>query len=157
MTRITATIEVAARPSDLFPWLVEPDLLARWIRGFVSSEAMTDPPTRVGSRSRDVIQDGGRRMVIETEILELVPDHLLRVHIRFDGGESHDQYALEPVNSGIRLTYTSETRLKGPYRLLSLIVARQLRERAERDLAALRNAVEAAGDASQPRDVRARP
>lgn len=143
MTHITTAIDIAASPSEVFPWLIEPDLLARWIGGFVGSEALTDGPTRAGSRSRDVLEEKGRRLVIETEITEFVPDRRLAVHIRYDGGESDDRYDLEPVASGTRLTYVSDVRLKGPGRLLSKLIAPQLRARAERDLAKLRTQVEA--------------
>jgi uncharacterized protein YndB with AHSA1/START domain len=143
VTRITTAVDIAASPREVFPWLIEPDRLARWIGGFVSSEAMTDGPPRAGSRSRDVLEDKGRRLVIETEITEFVADRRLGVHIRWDTGESDDRYDLEPVGSGSRLTYVSDVRLKGPMRLLSRAISPQLRARAERDLASLRDLVEA--------------
>jgi uncharacterized protein YndB with AHSA1/START domain len=145
VTHITTTIDIAASPKAIFPWLIEPDLLSRWIRGFVSSEPTTDAPTRVGSRSRDILEENGRRLVIETEITEFIPDRRLSVHIRFDGGESDDQYDLESVGPGTRLTYVSEARLKGPMRLLTKVIARQLRARAERDFGSLRDRVESEG------------
>ncbi len=143
MTHVTTAIDIAASPNEVFPWLIEPDLLARWIGGFVSSEALTDPPTRVGSRSRDVLDEKGRRLVIETEITEFVADRRLSVHIRYDMGESDDQYDLEPVGRGTRLTYVSDLRLKSLMRLLSKAISPQLRARAERDLASLRDLFEA--------------
>jgi len=53
-------------------------------------------------------------MVIETEVTEFVADRRLSVHLRYDGGEQDDQYDLEPVGRGTRLTYVSDLRLKGP-------------------------------------------
>ena len=143
MIHVTTAIDIAASPREVFPWLVEPDLLARWVGGFVGSEAITEGPTRVGSRSRDVLDEKGRRMVIETEVTEFVADRRLSVHIRYDGGEQDDQYDLEPVGRGTRLTYVSNLQLKGPMRLLSKAISPQLRARAERDLASLRDLVEA--------------
>jgi uncharacterized protein YndB with AHSA1/START domain len=143
MSVTTTTIDIAASPSEVFPWLIEPALLARWIGGFAGSEALTDGPTRVGSRSRDALEENGRRFEIETEITELIADRRLSVHIRSDGHESDDRYDLEPVGSGTRLTYVSDMRLKGPMRLLSRVISPQLRARAERDMASLRDLVEA--------------
>lgn len=90
-----------------------------------------------------MIEENRRRVVIETEITEFVPDRRLSFHIRSDGHESDDLYDLEPVGSGIRLTYVSDLRLRGPMRLLTRAIAPQLRARAERDLASLRGLVEA--------------
>jgi len=50
---------------------------------------------------------------------------------------------VQPVGRGTRLTYVSDLRLKGPMRLLSKAISPQLRRRAERDLASLRDLVEA--------------
>lgn len=141
--RTAATIDIAAPPSEVFRWLIEPELLARWIGGFARAEPITEGPVRVGSRSRDVIEADGRRLVLETEITELVPDRRLAVHIRYEGGENDDAYDLEPVAGGTRLTYLSDVRLTGAARLLSLVIAPQLRARARRDLAKLQAEVEA--------------
>lgn len=144
MTHTMASVDIAAPPAAVFPWLIEPERLARWMGGFVSAEAITDGPTRVGSRSRDVIEADGRRMVLETEVTELVADRRLAVHLRYDGGENDDRYDLEPVDGGTRLTYVSDIRLQGFARLFAFVVAPQLRNRAEKDLARLRDEVEAA-------------
>jgi len=147
MIHVTTAFDIAASPKVVFPWLIEPDPLARWVGGFVGSEAITEGPTRVGSRSRDVLDEKGRRMVIETEVTEFVADRRLSVHIRYDGGEQDDQYDLEPVGRRTRLTYVSNLQLKGPMRLLSKVISPQLRARAVRDLASLRDLVEANGGA----------
>ena len=56
MSVTTTAIDIAASPSDVFPWLIEPDRLARWIGGFVRSEAITDGQYTRRSRSRDVLR-----------------------------------------------------------------------------------------------------
>ena len=48
MIHVTTAFDIAASPKVVFPWLIEPDPLARWVGGFVGSEAITEGPTRVG-------------------------------------------------------------------------------------------------------------
>lgn len=100
MTHVMTAIDIAASPSEVFPWLIEPARLARWIGGFSGSEPLTDGPTGVGSRSRDVLVENGRRMVIETEITDFVADRRLGVHVRSDSHESDDRYELAPAGGG---------------------------------------------------------
>ena len=56
MPRIESRVEIGAPPATVFPWLVDPDRLARWISGFVGSEPIGSGEVRVGSRSRDIIE-----------------------------------------------------------------------------------------------------
>jgi uncharacterized protein YndB with AHSA1/START domain len=143
MPAITEAIDIDASPEAIFPWLIEPDRLARWIGGFVGSESLTDGGARLGARSRDTLREGSRTMVVETEITEFEPGRLMRVNIEATGMRSDDMYKLTPVGEGTRLEYTSDMRLGGMLRLLAPVITRQLRARAERDLATLKREVEA--------------
>jgi uncharacterized protein YndB with AHSA1/START domain len=144
MPRIESRVEIGAPPATVFPWLVEPDRLARWIGGFIGSEPIGSGEVRVGSRSRDIIEAEGRRFEVETEIVELRPGERLAVRITSPGHEQADSYDLDASDGATELTYRSDMRMRGLTRLLSPLVARQLRARAEKDLATLKRAVEAA-------------
>jgi carbon monoxide dehydrogenase subunit G len=142
MPAITEAIDIDATPETIFPWLIEPDRLARWIGGFVGSEALTDGGARLGARSRDTLSEGSRTIVVETEITEFQPGRLMRVHIEAGSFRSDDSYRLIPADQGTRLVYTSDVHLGGLMRLMAPIVTRQLRARAERDLATLKRVIE---------------
>ena len=142
MPQLTTTVEIAAGADVVFRWLIEPDRLARWIRGFESSEALTEGGARLGARSRDTLREGGRSLVAETEIVAFEPDRLMKVRIEAGGMHSLDTYRLAPRGSGTELTYTSDVQLTGGMRLMTPLIGRQLRARAERDLATLKREVE---------------
>jgi carbon monoxide dehydrogenase subunit G len=143
MPRVASSVEISSPPEDVFPWLVEPERLARWISGFARSEPLTEGGARLGARSRDTLREGSRTMVIETEITEFEPGRMLRVSIAADGYGMDDRYQLTPVGEGTRLEYTSDARLGGLLRLMSPLVTRQMRARATRDLATLKREIEA--------------
>ena len=69
MPLVAKSIEINASPEAVFDWLIDPDLLARWISGFVGSEPITDGGARLGARSRDTIREGSRTLVLDTEIV----------------------------------------------------------------------------------------
>ena len=143
MPRIESRVEIDAPPATVFPWLVDPDRLSRWISGFVGSEPIGSGEVRVGSRSRDIIEAEGRRIEVETEIVELRPGERLAVRITSSSHDQDDSYDLDARDGATDLTYRSDMRLRGLTRLLSPLVASQLRARAEKDLATLKRAVEA--------------
>ena len=142
MPLVATSIEINASPKAVFDWLIEPDLLARWLGGFVGSEPITDGGARLGARSRDTIREGSRTFVLDTEIVGFEPGRRLAVRIEAKGLHQTDTYELIPQGGVTRLEYRSDTRLSGMTRLLTPFVAPQLRARAERDLARLKDEVE---------------
>jgi uncharacterized protein YndB with AHSA1/START domain len=143
MPRIESRVQIGAPPASVFPWLVEPDRLSRWISGFIGSEPIGSGEVRVGSRSRDTIEAEGRRIEVETEIVELLPGQRLAVRITSTGHDQVDSYDLDAHDGGTELTYRSDMRLRGLTRLLTPLITPQLRARADKDLATLKREVEA--------------
>ena len=143
MPRIESRVEIGAPPAAVFPWLVEPDRLSRWIGGFVGSEPIGSGEVRVGSRSRDIIEAEGRRIELETEIVELRPGERLAVRITSPSHDQIDSYDLDARDGSTELTYRSDMRLRGLMRLLAPLINSRIRARAEGDLATLKREVEA--------------
>lgn len=149
MPRIESRIEIGAAPATVFPWLVEPDRLSRWISGFIGSEPIGSSEVRVGSRSRDIIEAEGRRIEVETEIVELHPGERLAVRITSSSSDQVDSYDLGARGGATELTYRSDMRLRGPMRLLGPLITSRIRARADNDLATLKREVEAGTERSR--------
>lgn len=143
MPRIESRVEIRVPPATVFPWLVEPERLARWIGGFISSEPAGPGEVRVGARSRDTIEAEGRRFEVDTEIVELRQPERLAVRITSSDFHQVDSYDLDGSHGTTRLTYRSDLQLGGFMRLLGPLVAARLRARARTDLAKLKHEVEA--------------
>ena len=143
MPHIESRVEIDAPPATVFPWLVDPDRLARWISGFIGSEPIGSGEVLVGARSRDTIEAEGRRFEVETEIVELRPDKRLAFRITSADHDQIDSYDLDARDGGTELTYRSDMRLRGLVRLLTPLVTPRIRARADNDLATLKREVEA--------------
>ncbi len=145
MPRIESRVEIGAPPAAVFPWLVDPDRLAKWISGFIASEPIGSGEVRVGSRSRDTIEAEGRRFELETEIVGLRPAEHLAVRISSPAGgfDQEDSYDLAARDGVTELTYRSEMRMRGLMRLLTPLITPRIRARAANDLATLKREVEA--------------
>ena len=143
MPRIESRVEIGAPPATVFPWLVDPDRLSRWISGFIGSEPIGSGEVRVGSRSRDIIEAEGRRIEVETEIVEVRPGERLAVRITSSDHDQFDSYDLDARDGGTELTYRSDMRLRGLMRLLTPLITPRIRARADNDLATLKREVEA--------------
>jgi uncharacterized protein YndB with AHSA1/START domain len=138
VNRAEHTVVVARPPAEVFPYLLEPDLMRRWIGGLVEFTPVDDAP-RVGARSRQKVEQAGRTWDVDSEIVELVPDRRLAARATSSAFASTLSYALEPVPEGTRLHGTVETRLRGiTGRLLGGVAARAAERKLVADLGRLK-------------------
>jgi uncharacterized protein YndB with AHSA1/START domain len=136
--RAEYTVVVPRPPAEVFPYLVEPDLMQRWIGGLIEFTPVDEGP-RVGARSRQRVEQGGRTWDVESEIVELVPNRRLSARATSSAFASTLSYALEPVPEGTRLHGTAETRLTGfAGRLLGGVANRAAERKLVADLERLR-------------------
>ena len=144
MHRNEASIEIAAAPAEVFPWLAASERRCEWMGALTESEPLTEGSPEVGSRFRDVFEDLGRRVELEAEIVELEPPHALTVHLDSRVFEATSSQRLEELEGGrTRLTAVIETEYKQrAARLAAPVVTRHAQRRLEQDLARLKELVE---------------
>ena len=141
MAEYTASIEIGAPPSDVFPFLFEPDRLRQWLGGFVESRPLTSGPVGVGTKSIDVLSEGGREVRLETEIVVFEPGRRVEVAITGGGMKAVSVYTLEGTERAL-VTHRQTVELGGMLKLMGPLVGRSIRQRMTSDLAGLKAAVE---------------
>jgi uncharacterized protein YndB with AHSA1/START domain len=145
------SVEIAAAPADVFPWLADPERRLRWMGALVESESLTEGPPELGSRYRDVFEDHGQRIELEAELVEVEPGERLTARLMSKGFESTSSQRLEAAGTGkrTRLTAAVETRYTMlAARLLAPLVTRHAQKQLEADLARLKELVEAEAGAA---------
>ena len=132
------TVEIARPPAEVFPWLLEADKVPRWTSALESYKPVTAGPPAVGSRFRQALDVKGRRITVELEITRLDPPRGAESRFSEHGFNVVTTYALAEVPAGTRLTQRIDAGF-GSFsaRLLAPVVEPYLREKLERDLAAL--------------------
>lgn len=109
----------------------------------VESEPLTEGPSRVGSRWRDVFEDHGYRIEVQAEVVELEPGERLRVRLTGRGFAATSTQTLEERDERTRVSTVIETDYRTlRARLAAAVVTRHAQKRLESDLAALRELVE---------------
>lgn len=125
-------IEIARPPAELYPWLVEPERLRRWVGGLAEVRG-------TGAQRHERIQMGGRTYTQVTETLRTDPPLRLETESRSESMRQRVQWALEPTGAGTRLTVTVQVRMVSLWgRLLGRLVAGGLRHKLRGDLARLK-------------------
>jgi uncharacterized protein YndB with AHSA1/START domain len=138
-----AEVLVAAAPEQVFFHLTDPALLKQWIGGLVESTPMGDSTLRVGAKSREVIEENGRRFEMQSEVLRLEANRLLEVSLQNDFGQTISRYQLEPDNGRTRLTHTMHTNYKGLFvRLMAPFIGRAVQSKLDKDFNQLKRLAE---------------
>ena len=142
MERSEHTIEIEAPRDRVFSWLVEPELMLRWIGGLREFHPL-DPEPGVGARSRQVVDLAGRRMEVESRITAFEPEHVVAAELDGKGFHVDTRHALEDDGDGTIVRAEAQTRLSGiAGRLLGGVVDRGAQRKLEGDLARLKQLVE---------------
>lgn len=144
MHRNEHAVEIAAPADVVFPYLVEGDKRLLWMGALKETEQLTEGAPGVGSRWREVFEDHGQRIELETELTQYEPSKRLRVRLAHRGFESTSTQELEEVGGVTRVSTVIETEFKAlAARLVGRVVTGHAQNRLEADLAALKELVEA--------------
>ena len=96
MPEIVNAAVIRAPAARIFAFIAQAERNVEWVPDLALSQRVTPPPTAVGSRFRFVMRVAGFPVDVVDEVVELVPDRL----IRFDtvkGVKHAGSWRLEPL------------------------------------------------------------
>lgn len=110
--RIEHALELPVPPAALWPWIAEPERLARWIRDVQRFEARPAGPLAAGSRLTAHLARGSS---LEGRVERCTPERELVLLARGLPNELEVRlgFELEPAGNGTRLVLRAETELAG--------------------------------------------
>lgn len=137
MTSFSHTVTIARPPAEVFPWLLEGDLVPRWTGG-LESYAPSGPLGR-GARVRERLEVSGQTIDVDMEITRYEPPHAAETRFSTNGIDVVNVYALVGDGAGTRLSQSLEAKAKGlTARLLLPAVQPRLERKLTDDLERLR-------------------
>ncbi len=136
-------VEINRPPSDVFPWLLEPEKLKQWIAGMTEMTQLTPGAVTVGTKSRDVVVMGSESTVMNVEITALEPNRLLAARIDAELFTDAVRYELSGQNGKTRLAYSAVTSYKNWFaKLLEPIITSAAQKKLVQDTARLKALVQ---------------
>jgi carbon monoxide dehydrogenase subunit G len=139
--RCESAVDVAAPPSDVFPWLLDADMVPRWMTGLEVYEPLDPGPLRVGSRIRQELSVSGQHLKFELQVTQLEPPSAAELRFEGSGFKAVNQYAVTPHDgdgSAVTLVISGDT-TSFKAKLLAPMVQAKLEEKLDTDLVRLRS------------------
>ena len=145
MAEITSSVEINRSPEEVFAYLSDLGRHGEWQEMIKEAEVLTEGPTRVGSRAKDLRKPPFGPAVWATyEITEFDPPRLAAFR-GVDGPiRAVGKVTVEPSGSGSRLTLEFDAEPHGFMgRLLMPMVRKQMRAQVPKDQQRLKERLEA--------------
>lgn len=138
-----SSITIARRPEDIVRIFLDPEKAPLWNTGLERFEVLSETPGLVGSKARLHFVQGGRRYVMEDELLEVEPERRYLSRVSGDMLEAEIETLLVPTDSGTLVTVRWAGSGKKPLlRLLLPLMRRSLARQILADLAKLKKLTE---------------
>jgi len=119
---VQKSIEIAAAPEKIWPFLVEPEKILKWCMTFLKFEYTGEQRNGVGTTFCLVEKAGGPLMILNFRVTEWVEHQ--RVAFSMTSGnlvKAYEQrWTVEATPSGSRFTFTEE--VKFPYGIIGRIM-----------------------------------
>ena len=139
MARTERSVDIAAAPAEVFPYLFDEDKVPRWTTGLEGYERLDSGPLGRGARFRQALEVSGQRFTVELEVTEYDPPAAATSVFEVRGVDVVNRYALADGGGRTTLTQSVEASgggLKG--RVFIPMIQPHLERKLEVDLAALR-------------------
>jgi uncharacterized protein YndB with AHSA1/START domain len=137
-------VAIRSTPERVFEYLVDPKRMVEWVGGLKEVRLPGRSRIEAGARCVQVMEEGGRRVEVEAEVLAVDPGRRLDMRLRSEILEATNGFRLTAEEGETRVQQLLRASYKGWYRSLSPILRRTLQTRLEADLANLKAIVEKA-------------
>lgn len=131
-------IETRAPVEAAFDYVADFSTAQEWDPGIDESRRVGEGPTEVGSAFDVVAEFRGRKIPLRYVVQELDPGRRIVVRGEGDKAVSDDTITFEPRDGGSRVTYASELRMKGIWRLAEPFLGSTFSKMGEEALAGLK-------------------
>jgi uncharacterized protein YndB with AHSA1/START domain len=129
--KVQRSIEIAAPPEKIWPFLVEPDDILKWVITFRKFEYTTEQRSGIGTPVYVEEKAGGPLMKINFSVTEWTENERLVLSMTSGTGVKDYQMrlAVEATPSGSRFTFMEETEL--PFGIIGKLIGAVGRRTAE--------------------------
>ena len=143
MTTHRAMVEIRAAPDIVFAAMTDPRAVVKWVGGLVASEPLAGTGLVVGARSREVIREGKREVVMMSTVTAIEPNRHLAMRLEGSGMTADTDFRLTPLGQdGTRVEHELRATYSGFLRWIEFVFRGAVQRKVEADLARLKELLE---------------
>ena len=143
MTKLEASVVINRPTEEVFAYITDIKKLSEWMSDLVEAKQTSEGPVGVGTTISAVANPLGRRAESTQEVTEYEPNRKFAFKSTSGPVESKDEYTLESVAGGTKLTRVAEAKMGGFFKLAEPLAVRMMRRQFETNFANLKDLLEA--------------
>ncbi len=128
------SVEINARASQIFPYLVDSDLKKDWMQGFVEQELIGESPIEEGSEVRTVQESDGDPIETIGLVIRYAENEIISIKYNSHQRLLTSIFKLKEINKKTEVEYRLIVRANGLKRFTSVFSEDEYRKEIERDL-----------------------
>ena len=140
---VVTSVEIDRPRAEVADFAADPDNATAWYANIKTVEWLSSPPLAVGSQLSFVASFLGRRLSYTYEVLEHVPGARLTMSTRQGPFPMQTTYLWEDASGGTRMTLRNRGEPSGFSKVGAPVLAQAMRRANQKDLARLKELLEA--------------
>ncbi len=140
---VVTSVEIDRPRAEVADFAANPDNATAWYANIKTVEWLSSPPLAVGSQLSFVASFLGRRLAYTYEVLEHVPGSRLTMSTRHGPFPMQTTYVWEDAPGGTRMTLRNRGEPSGFSKVGAPVLAQAMRRANQKDLARLKQLLEA--------------
>lgn len=141
MIKNEVTIHIKRPVEEVFAFVADTKNLRSWQSDLVENEQLTEEPSRVGSRFREVRRTGPRNSEIQAEMTVFEPNKRFATKT-LTKPQVTVSYTFDEQNGGTRITFEFVMMTSGFMRLLEPLIAGSMKKDTDSDFERLKHLLE---------------
>ena len=143
MATIKASVIVNRPVDEVFAYVTDVKTWPRWESGLLQVEQTSEGSINVGTTFRGMNQALGQRMEWTSEVSDYTPSKSWGQKIVSKGWSTEESLTFEPFEGSTKFILASELEMGGFFKLVAPFVARKMQKQIEKNLAKLKDILEA--------------
>lgn len=143
MTKLEHSVVIKRSPEEVFDYMTDFGKLSQWMSELVEAKQNSEGAVSVGTTINAVSTPLGRRIESTLEVTEYEPNKRFTIKSISGPVENEDQFTLEPVGDGTKVTRLTEGEISGFFKMAEPLVVRMLNRQFETNFNNLKDLLEA--------------
>ena len=143
MVRVEANTIVKLPVEEVFKSAGDPEIHLQWETSTVKLDKLSTGPMGKGTKHRGDVKFLGQIINWESEVANYIPRSKVEYNIAAGSMKFKEVWNFEEVEKNTKVTFIFEGNLQGLLRLISPIAVREWQKQANKDLATMKDILEA--------------
>lgn len=127
---ISNTIEINAKPAEVFYWLGDPIRAMEWMSSVSHTEIIEKTPNWIGTTFREAMEEDGRATELRGVVTDFVANERMAFHLEGEFNTVDVVWTLRDTGRTTEVCQAAEVRFKGLARVLSLVLTPVFKKKA---------------------------